>query len=203
MRVFLLCSLALMICTTNTVLGQDKIESDHDNFEELQFRLWTGYSFNSVYLLGKTKNTISKIIGIGFKRHIRNYESGAKLYYTADVIPFVEYEYPKRDDGDNFHLAKGFGISPIGFQLMNSITPQVSYSMSISGSFIIMDNTFPTDKGRKLNFTFDPSIALNTKLNSNLSLNLGYKFHHISNAQTGKENPGIDSNFLFLSLIFK
>ena len=66
-----------------------------------------------------------------------------------------------------------------------------------------MEATFPTDKGRRLNFTFDPSFSIETKLTKSLSFASGYKFHHISNGQTGKENPGLDSNFIFLSLILK
>ena len=36
-----------------------------------QFRAWSGYSFHSVYLLGKTKNAKSAIVGVGLRKAIR------------------------------------------------------------------------------------------------------------------------------------
>lgn len=169
----------------------------------IQFRVWSGYSFNSVYFLGKTTNAKSAIVGIGFKTPIRKYGSDVLLYYTTDLIPYIYFDYPKRDDNDRPTERQGLGISPIGFLLEKKINTFLSYELSVSGSFILIDDEFPTDNGRKLNFTFDPSFALQANLSESVNLSGGYKFHHISNAQTGKENPGLDSNFLFLSITIK
>ena len=171
--------------------------------QPLQFRLWSGYSFESVYLLGKTKNARSAIIGLGTRKVIRQYGDNGLLYYTADIIPYIYFDYPKRDDNDRFVELTGFGFSPAGLLFEKSINSVFSYQLGISGSFIFMEANFPTDKGRRLNFTFDPSFTIETKLNKSLSIASGYKFHHISNGQTGKENPGLDSNFIFLSFILK
>lgn len=171
--------------------------------QPLKFRLWSGYSFESVYLLGKTRNARSAIFGIGTKKAIRKYGNNGLLFYTADIIPYIYFDYPKRDDNDRFIEHTGFGFSPVGFLFEKSLNSLFSYQIGISGSFIFMEATFPTDKGRRLNFTFDPSFTLKTTLSKSLSLASGYKFHHISNGQTGEENPGLDSNFIFLSLILK
>lgn len=168
-----------------------------------QFRAWSGYSFHSVYLLGKTKNAKSAIVGVGLRKAIRKYTNGGLLYYTADIIPFIYFDYPKRDNDDKFIEHTGFGFSPIGLLFEKQINSKFAYQLGLSGSFIYMEATFPTDKGRRLNFTFDPSFSIETKLTKSLSFASGYKFHHISNGQTGKENPGLDSNFIFLSLILK
>jgi hypothetical protein len=63
-----------------------------------------------------------------------------------------------------------------------------------------MQNNFPTDEARRLNYTFDITIGCNFKTNTVGMVSFGYKFHHISNAETGNENPGLDSNFLFLKI---
>ena len=181
-----------------SVNAQEKLRN-----QNFQFQVWSGYSFESVYLLGKTRNATSGIIGIGFRKPIRKYNKDALLYYTADVIPFIHYDYPKRDANDKYVENSGFGFSPIGFLFEKSFSSIFSYQLGISGSFILIDDNFPTDKGRKLNFTFDPTFSLLTKISTSIHLVTGYKFHHISNAQTGIENPGLDSNFLFLSLIIK
>ncbi|MEP2446371.1 MAG: acyloxyacyl hydrolase [Balneola sp.] len=171
--------------------------------QPIQFRVWSGYSFNSVYFLGKTTNARSAIVGIGFKTPIRKYGSDLLLYYTTDLIPYIYFDYPKRDDNDRPTELQGLGISPIGFLLEKKINNFLSYELSVSGSFILVDHEFPTDNGRKLNFTFDPSLTLQANLSESVNLSGGYKFHHISNAQTGKENPGLDSNFLFLNITIK
>jgi hypothetical protein len=156
-----------------------------------------------MYFLGKTTNASSAIIGIGTRKAIRQYGDDTFLYYTADIIPYIYFDYPKRDDNDNFYQHTGFGFSPIGFLLEKPLSSIFSYQLSVSGSFILMETNFPTDKGRKLNFTFDPSLTIQTRLSKSFSFATGYKFHHISNAQTGSENPGLDSNFIFLSFILK
>lgn len=191
-------SILFFISENTAINAQEKLRN-----QPLQFQLWSGYSFESVYLLGKTRNATSGIIGIGFRKPIRMYNKGALLYYTADIIPFIHYDYPKRDADDKFVKNSGFGFSPVGFLFEKSINSSFSYQLGISGSFILIDENFPTDKGRKLNFTFDPTFSLLTKISKSFNLVTGYKFHHISNAQTGIENPGLDSNFLFLSLIIK
>ena len=171
--------------------------------QPIQFRVWSGYSFNSVYFLGKTTNARSAIVGIGFKTPIRKYGSDLLLYYTTDLIPYIYFDYPKRDDNDRPTELQGLGISPIGFLLEKKINNFLSYELSVSGSFILVDHEFPTDNGTKLNFTFDPSLTLQANLSESVNLSGGYKFHHISNAQTGKENPGLDSNFIFLNITIK
>ncbi len=190
--------LIILLPTCNIATAQKKLIN-----QPIQFRAWTGYSFTSVFLLGKTKNATSSILGIGFRKPIRAFPDNTRLYYTADLIPLLHYDYPKRDRNDEFFNGKGIGFSPVGFLFEKEINSVFSYQIGVSGSFILMNTTFPTDKGTKLNYTFDPSFTFNTHFSNKVSLAAGYKFHHISNAQTGSENPGLDSNFLFLSLIIK
>lgn len=190
--------LVLIASSFSSINAQEKLVS-----KPLEFKIWTGYSFNSIYFLGKTRDSKSFITGIGFQKPIRKYKDGAFLFYTADIIPYLHYNYPKRDENDRKVDNTGFGISPIGFMLQKAVDRNWIFELSVSGSFILMKDIFPTDKGRKLNFTFDPSVSINRKIIQSFYIEGGYKFHHISNAQTGKENPGLDSNFLYLSLILK
>ena len=190
--------IVIILSINNKSFAQEKLKD-----QTIQFRVWSGYSFTSVFLLGKTKNATSTIVGIGFRKAIRAYPDNALLFYTADIIPLLHFDYPKRDMNNEFVKGKGIGFSPIGFLFEKRINRTFSYQIGVSGSFILMDSIFPIDKGRRLNFTFDPSFTIQTHFSKAVSLATGYKFHHISNAQTGSENPGLDSNFLFLSLIIK
>ena len=85
-------------------------------------------------------------------------------------------------------------------QFEHLFSNRLSLLSGTSGGFALVNQNFPTDKGRKLNFMFDLSTSILTKLANHLSIAVGYKFHHISNANTGSQNPGIDSNFLYFSI---
>lgn len=178
----------------NELKGQEKAQQK----SEISFRVWGGYSKESVKLLGKSENSSGWIYGIGIKKPIQQ-QKDYRIYYTTDVVPYIYYRYPKRDDGDRITETTGFGFSPVGFELEYGLNSFISFLGGTSGYFMYMRDTFPTDKGRKLNFAFDISPGFKFKIVEPISLVMGYKFHHISNAQTGKENLGIDSNFIFFT----
>ncbi len=161
----------------------------------------TGYSPTSIRFLGKTPSTITSITKIEFRSKTDKKFYGNPIYYQFGLIPYIEFDYPRRDEGNIRGKSKGFGISPLGLGITNEFSKIVSIAMYSYSGLILMDKRFPTDKGRKLNYTFSLSVETILKTSDHISLSLGYKFHHISNAQTGKENPGVDSNFLTLSLI--
>lgn len=191
----LFASAILCLFLFGEINGQEKTFQTQNN---ISFRTWVGYSKKSVSLLGKTKNSSSLIYGIGVKKLI-NKQKDYTINYTADVVPYIYYKYPKRDDGDQITETTGFGFSPVGFELEYELSRFIGFISSTSGYFIYIRDTFPTDKGRKLNFAFDISPGFRLKIIEPISVVMGYKFHHISNAQTGEENPGIDSNFLFFT----
>lgn len=168
--------------------------------EEDRYNFWGGYSFNSIKFLGKTQNSQTQIFALGYQNKIREYSNNRNLWYTADIIPYVHFQYPKRDESDRIVTRSGFGISPVGFALTQHSSSRLTPFIQTSGGIIYMESNFPTDKSRRLNFTFDITLGGNLKINSYSMVSFGYKFHHISNAETGKENPGLDSNFLFLTL---
>ncbi|MDR9419006.1 acyloxyacyl hydrolase [Gracilimonas sp.] len=177
----------------------DKVKAQ-DNKIVQRISFWGGYSTTSVRFLGKTRDAKSQIIAFGYQRKLMEYKPDYYLWLTADIIPYLHYDYSKRDESGRPAERSGAGISPIGFKMVNTISNLWNPFVSTSGGIIYMNKKFPTDKARQLNFTFDINIGNTIHLNNNSFLSLGYKFHHISNAQTGKENPGLDSNFFFLKI---
>ncbi|MEQ8525436.1 acyloxyacyl hydrolase [Gracilimonas sp.] len=174
--------------------------SQTPNVSNTSLSFWGGYSFSSVRFLGKTENSQTQILGIGIQKPLKKYYGNKLLWYTADLIPYIHFTYPKRDENNRIVSRKGFGLSPIGFTLMNSSQKLFTTFVRTTGGMIFMESNFPTDDARKLNFTFDITLGANFRFNSFGMISFGYKFHHISNAETGTENPGLDSNFLFLKL---
>lgn len=180
----------------NTALGQ-AVKTERN------FSMLGGYSFSSVKFLGKTPDSQTRLFTIGYQQRIYRYFPDYSFWYTIDLIPHLHYEYPKRDLGGEFITQSGFGLSPVGFLLTQESTNFFVPFIKTSGGIIYMQDEFPTDRSRRLNFTFDITTGANLNLTPNFVLSFGYKFHHISNAQTGNENPGLDSNILFLKLILQ
>ena len=58
---------------------------------------------------------------------------------------------------------------------------------------IWFDRAVPTRDARAFNYTFEFGGGLRWKVGSVHLLNVGYKFHHLSNAYTARENPGLDA----------
>lgn len=171
--------------------------------DNIRINFWGGYSLSSVRFLGKTIDSQTEILSFGYQREAQRYSNGSTLWYTADIVPYIHFEYPKRDENNRRAEVRGFGFSPFGLLWTKDPKGIFKPFVQTTGGFMLMQERFPTDKGRRLNYTFDISLGTNIELNKAVWLSFGYKFHHISNAQTGEENPGLDSNFLFLTFSYK
>lgn len=165
-----------------------------------RYSIWGGHSFNSIRFLGKTRNSETQIFAIGFQHRLRSYPNKQTLWYTADIIPYLHFHYPKRDENNRMVNRTGYGLAPAGFTLTQKTDSFLHPFIQTTGGFIYMNKNFPTDNARRLNFTFDVTIGANIPISHFVGISFGYKFHHISNGQTGVENPGLDSNFLFFNL---
>ena len=168
-----------------------------DSIDFLSFS--AGYSPNSILFLGKTPDTQTTFIQIGYGKKLEWEFKSLPVFYLISITPFISYDYPKRDRNGIRDVVKGFGFSPIGFGIKKQVRQNFGLSLSTAGGFMLIDERFPTDKGRRLNYTFELSPKIYLEIHPSFSLYVEYKFHHISNAQTGSENPGIDSNFILFS----
>ena len=175
--------------------AQDNFRLNEDRF--LSFSI--GYSPSSVLFLGKTPDTQTTIVQFNYGRKLEKKFKSLPLYYLVSITPYITFDYPKRDQGGIRDIVTGFGFSPVGFEVRKILKNNLGLSLYTSGGFMLINKRFPTDKGKNLNFTYELSPQIFLALQKSLSFSLAYKFHHISNAQTGSENPGIDSNFIFFT----
>ena len=51
--------------------------------------------------------------------------------------------------------------------------------------------------GRRTNFTLEAGGGVRVRIGAAQWAQLGYKYHHISNAGTAFANPGLDGNVLY------
>jgi Lipid A 3-O-deacylase (PagL) len=97
--------------------------------------------------------------------------------------------------------AYGIGGGPIGAQLNFVHYRLVEPFLTSGGGFLYFNHRM--FEATQFNFTaqLGAGVQLFTR-SRRASLDLGYKYHHISNANLGNRNPSMDSQMLFVGVSF-
>lgn len=137
---------------------------------------------------------------------------GSKKHFTfemtVDVFPLIRLVQPQEsrklvtDEGDVINAtsgpdAVGVGISPAGLKFLFRRRARVKPFVEATGGVLYFERPVPYDAARNFNYTFDGGAGVQIFSRSRRATTLGYKFHHISNAYTGRINPGIDSHVFY------
>lgn len=97
-------------------------------------------------------------------------------------------------------VAVGTGASPVGLKMYLNHAGSKRFFASASGGMIAFSSDVPVRGSRRLNFMFDYGGGVDFMLPDGRSASLGYRFHHVSNAGSGRVNPGLDANIIYLGL---
>ncbi len=181
-----------------------------------EWSVWSGVSFGSPAgtFIGATRDREFFILSLQYARRIIG-NRVVTLEYTLDFIPVaVVTKNPKVDlssrrvftgDGRG-HIATGvspvygFGIAPVGFKFHLLQGRHARVFISGSGGFLAFEENVPHPDARKLNFTFDFGGGVQILANSHWGVSLGYKLHHLSNANTADVNPGLDASIFYIGI---
>jgi hypothetical protein len=100
-------------------------------------------------------------------------------------------------------ITRGIGLEPVGFDFNFRRRHRIQPVAGINGGFLKFPRDVPISNSNSFNFTFSLRGALQIFTSESRSITIGYRFHHISNANTGNPfNPGIDSNFVYAGYSF-
>ena len=100
-------------------------------------------------------------------------------------------------------ITYGFGLEPVGFDFNFRRHHRFQPVVGINGGFAIFRRDVPVSNSNSFNFTFSLRGGVQIFTSQSRSITIGYRFHHISNADTGNPfNPGIDSNFIYAGYSF-
>lgn len=98
---------------------------------------------------------------------------------------------------------RGIGLEPVGFDFNFRRRHRFQPVVGINGGFLKFTRDVPIENSNSFNFTFSLRGAVQIFTDDSHSVTIGYRFHHISNANTGNPfNPGIDSNFIYAGFSF-
>ena len=160
------------------------------------------YSPTSYIFLGKTPYSSSYRTSLGFISTYTFQILSTRFNYSARLHPILGYTYSKRDEGGKLVKVHGWSLDPLGLSSVVQLNRTATLRNTVYSGFTYMSNTFPTDKGRRLNYNFEIQSTIEQVIAERYRVSFGGGFHHISNAQTGEQNPGIDSIYLLLRLSY-
>jgi len=94
----------------------------------------------------------------------------------------------------------GVGASPIGAQVNFVHYRHIEPFLTSGGGFLYFNHRM---FGTTQQFNFTAQLGGGVQLftsSRRTAIDLGYKYHHISNANLANQNPGLDSHMLFIGL---
>lgn len=94
----------------------------------------------------------------------------------------------------------GIGVTPVGMQYYVALSPKVRAFMNMSGGLSWFTRDMPVPDSKQINFLGDIGGGLRIARGTGGFI-VGMKFHHMSNANQGHQNPGIDGNVVYAGLI--
>jgi hypothetical protein len=87
----------------------------------------------------------------------------------------------------------GGGLSPLGIKLNLATRHRLQPVIIGAAGFVVSTRDIPEDHASSFNFTFEFGAGLEWFYRPKRSLRFDYRIHHISSAEIGTQNPGIDS----------
>jgi len=121
--------------------------------------------------------------------------------YVAELVPWTVVGDPHTPNG-RFAYAHGAGGSPIGAQVNFLHYRHVQPFVTSGGGFLYFDRRM---FGTAQQFNFTAQFGGGLQLLSpgrRTALDVGYKYHHISNANLDRTNPGMASHMFFVGVSF-
>ena len=221
-KIALLSFLALVSILSGTCPAQsaprNQVFTNAEHGGGNEFTIWGGYSPNSPKLIGVTEDRHLTMVGFGYARVLLASDVVA-WKFTIDTVPLIlvsqptfagtEIAQPSRVPTAfrsllNRRTTYGIGLMPVGFQFNLHPRKRIQPVVGINGGFAYFSSRdVPVPASANFNFMFSAGPGVQIFTSPSRSITLGYRFHHISNADTGNPfNPGIDSNFFYAAYSF-
>ncbi len=193
------------------VAGRSGVCSDVVRGPRHDFQLFAGYSPDSATLIGSAPDRQFALAG--FSYGYRCWTPGSvSVYYTAAVMPAAILRVPAQtvfrlnppsQRQVDAHAVYGFAAAPIGFTVEFG-RRRVHPFFETMGGVIASTEPIPENQPNAtgLNFLVDFGGGVRWNIGPRRALSLGYRFLHISNANTTSFNPGVDNNVIYVGYSF-
>lgn len=211
------------------VSPRERLHAQETPPRDWQLEVWGGLAIGSPSwgVLGEAPAMNLGLVGIRFHHALGDSASagsGRVTEFVADLIPVARLSTPYVSlRGTGYpcepghlcvapHLARGSGVFPRGSAFGIGINPAgiltrwradrlISPFLGMVVGGLFFDRATPTTQSTRFNFTAAIETGLRLSLpGQHPTFVLTYRLHHLSNAGTGRENPGIASHLFTIGL---
>ena len=184
-------ALAVALLITMPGLAQ---EQQHSYSE---YTYWLDGAFGNGHAFSSTVDGRNYQLESRYERLIY-WKGPLAVRWVFDAVPASLVGDPHTSNGHRAY-AYGSGGSPIGAQVNFVHFHRVEPFLTSGGGFLYFNHRM----FGATHFNFTAQLGGGVQLfssNRRTALDIGYKYHHISNANLGNQNPGMDSHMLFVGV---
>ena len=201
-------ALALALCFCTPMYAQDDnpfLLKRGDN----EFGFWAGFSPKATTIFEGLRDDEAEdrkffIAGLRYGRTLAANNSLA-LQYTIDAIPIaiatgtIVSRTTNASGVDTFQreTAYGAGITPIGLQLDFANGSKVHPFAHVNGGFLYFNKSMPIEDSGQFQFVGEAGGGVRIFTSERRAVNIGVKFHHISNGDRHGSNRGLNNFVIY------
>jgi hypothetical protein len=163
-----------------------------------EYTYWLDGAFENGHAFSKTMGARNYQFESRYERLIY-WSPPFAVRWVFDAVPLALVGDPHTGNGHRAY-AYGVGASPVGAQVNFVHYRHVEPFLTSGGGFLYFNHRM---FGTTQQFNFTAQLGGGVQLftsSRRTAIDLGYKYHHISNANLANQNPGLDSNMLFVGL---
>jgi Lipid A 3-O-deacylase (PagL) len=169
-----------------------------------EFGFWGGFSPKATTIFEGLRDDEAEdrkffIAGLRYGRTLAANNSLA-LQYTVDVVPVaiatgtIVSRTTSVSGVDTFQreTAYGAGITPIGLQLDFANGSKVHPFVHVNGGFLYFNKSMPIEDSGQFQLVGEAGGGVRIFTSERRAVNIGVKFHHISNGDRAGSNRGLN-----------
>ena len=166
--------------------------------------LWGGGSIAAATMIGRWTDFDFGMLAFRYARKLWS-DGSFVLDWTVDGIPLALISLdrggqPNQSNGPK-EVVHGAGLAPIGLRVAYDAFGWWRPYFGTNVGFLMFTERVPAT-GTKFNYTWDFGLGAQMFVTDDQAVSLGYDFKHISNAYSGKTNPGFDANLFYVGYSF-
>lgn len=201
-------ALALALCFCTPMYAQDDtpfLLKRGDN----EFGFWAGFSPQATTIFEGLRDDEAEdrkffIAGLRYGRTLAANNSLA-LQYTIDAVPIavatgtIVSRTTSVSGVETFQreTAYGAGITPIGLQLDFANGSKVHPFAHVNGGFLYFNKSMPIEDSGQFQFVGEAGGGVRIFTSERRAVNIGVKFHHISNGDRHGSNRGLNNFVIY------
>lgn len=109
---------------------------------------------------------------------------------NGPIVPVMAYSFTNQCSNP---WTYGGGVSPLGQKVNFLPRSRVQPYFAVNAGFAAFAETVPSNAATMFNFSFEFGGGVEWNARAGRAWSLDYRYHHISNAGRGVENPGVDN----------